>query len=590
MTHSVKELEKISSTILRSDLSHITIASTSSLLPGHAVWRSLEAHHNLCFTESSEWANVLLRGPATTEKCSLALLVVFLQDVIPFESVSSSEKFNRYDDDKIRGWLEPPLTVIDGFLRNQPDRPLLLAWGNASRSNAIELGRKRPAWQQVEMQWERILRDRQAKFPSLFLLPMDNFFAEVGLNNCYDPRNFYSARCRLSQCGLAELARQVEIVVNRLSNPPKKVLLLDCDNTLWGGVIGEDGLAGIRLGQDGIGTAYVDFQKRVRELGRCGMLLALVSKNSPEDVWRVFDEHPSMILRREDISAARINWKSKSENIAELAQELNLGLDSFAFWDDNPFERESVRTEMPEVCTLDISNEVWNWPSWLESSSLFSKFEISEEDLCRKQLYEARSRFNQASQQSSSEVSFLKSIGLNPTIVPIGEALISRAVQLTNKTNQFNLRTIRYDEAAFRKAIGDKSTISFLVHLKDKFGDHGNVGLVVVSTKENSRIAFLDMFLLSCRVLSRHLEAWMLHECSKQLIARGIDILVAEFIPTERNKVAANFLREHGFVPIEKCDAQFQTTIVGIKPEAKGQRFAAHLSEVSIPHLEFFAA
>src|SRR6185312_4542024 len=167
-------------------------------------------------------------------------------------------------------------------------------------------------------------------------------------------RNYYSARCRMSQRGLAELARQAATLLARITNPAKKVLALDCDNTLSGGVIGEDGLAGIQLGQDGLGAAYVDFQRQIRSLSERGILIVLLSKNNQEDVSKVFDEHPAMDLRREDIAAARINWKNKSENLAAIARELSLGADSFVFLDDNALERESIRTQMPDVCVPEI--------------------------------------------------------------------------------------------------------------------------------------------------------------------------------------------------------------------------------------------
>jgi FkbH-like protein len=166
-------------------------------------------------------------------------------------------------------------------------------------------------------------------------------FAKQGRDRCFDNRNYYAAHCRLSMTGLGSLAGALAEVFQRLSAPARKVLVLDCDNTLWGGVVGEDGVGGLTLGQDGTGSAYVDFQRAIRRLAGRGTVLALASKNEEADVWSVFDSHPAMALKREDIAAWRINWGDKADNIAALAEELGIGLDSIAFWDDNPIERET---------------------------------------------------------------------------------------------------------------------------------------------------------------------------------------------------------------------------------------------------------
>jgi FkbH-like protein len=568
----------------------ITMAGTSSLLPANSAWRSLQSEYSLTFADFSEWGNVLFRPQPEERQGDAFLLMVFLQDVIPAEDVAAWQAAGSCDLGKVTAQLEPLFLGIDHFLANHTTTPLLVAWGNDAQETVIESARHPSIWEQIERQWESELRGRQAHSKSLYLLSMSRAFANAGLNQCLDSRNYYSARCRMSQRGLAELARQVATLLARIANPAKKVLALDCDNTLWGGVIGEDGLSGILLGQDGLGAAYVDFQRQIHALSERGTLVVLLSKNNEEDVWSVFNQHPAMVLRREDIAAVRINWKNKGENLADIARELSLGTDSFVFWDDNALERESIRTQMPDVCVPEIPGEIWRWPSWLESSSLFANFQATDEDARRRQLYHARSNFELSSRTATSENEFLKSIGLCASAVPVNEASITRAVQLTAKTNQFNLRTVRYDEPTLRQAIAEENATSFLVHLTDKFGDHGNVGLVIGKATNVSHIAYLDTFLLSCRVLSRRLENWMLQECIQRLRAKSVEILVAEFIPTGRNQIAANFLQENGFVPATEWDPQLQGSLAAVVRNHAGAMFAVRTSEISIPHLDIFAA
>ena len=586
------------STDLRSER-RITLAGTSFLLPGNPAWQCLSDRHPLRFGEFAEWSSLLLNSEPDSDVSDTFVFVVFLQDVISRDHISSLllAKTTPSPQD-LDDLLAPLLMAIDRFLSRSSNR-MIVAWSDAHSAGAVESARQTPPRELISSALEVRLRERQARSKTLFLLPLDRFFAQAGRESCFDARNYYAAHCRLSQRGLNLLAKQISELTQRFFCAPKKVLVLDCDNTLWGGVLGEDGLAGIRLGQDGAGAAYADFQRVARNVKQKGTLLALVSKNDESLVWRAFDEHPSMVLRRADIVASRINWKDKSDNLAELAEELGVALDSFVFWDDNPMEREAVRVRLPDVTVAEVPREVWHWPEWLESSNWFASFENTAEDFSRAEMYRSRALFQSESARagSSNENDFLRSIQLRPTVVPISEALVSRAAQLSNKTNQFNLRTCRYDESAIREITGEKTAISFLVHLQDKFGDHGNVGLVIARRTEN--VAFLDTFLLSCRVLGRHLEAWMLDQCVKTLRAEQVDFLFAEFVPTERNEVAANFLEEHGFISEAEWSHDLRNTwelamdknVMGKNVMNKnGARFfALDLAQALVPHMDIYA-
>jgi len=564
----------------------ITLAGTSFLLPGNPAWQGLSNDHALKFGDFAEWSSLLLNPPRDSNESDTFVFVVFLQDVISSESISALMNGNASPQD-LDDLLAPLLMAIERFDSN-PSNRLIVAWSNAYSPGAIEYARRIPVWELISSRMEARLREWQAHSKNLLLMPLDRFLAEAGRENCFDSRNYYAAHCRLSQRGLAVLAKQIAELTQRFFYAPKKVLVLDCDNTLWGGVLGEDGLAGIRLGQDGAGAAYADFQRALRNLAQKGVLLAIASKNDESIVCQAFEEHPSMVLRRSDVIGFRINWKDKSDNLVELADELGVALDSFVFWDDNPLERESVRARLPEVTVAEIPREVWHWPGWLASSNLFTSFENTTEDFRRAEMYRSRALFRSESAQCRSESDFLKSIQLQPTSVPVSDALVSRAAQLAMKTNQFNLRTRRYDEAEIRQ-ITHENTRSFLVHLKDKFGDHGNVGLVIARRTGNHKVAFLDTFLLSCRVLGRHLEAWMLDHCIQRLRAGQVGILLAEFVPTERNHVAAKFLSEHGFISAAQWTPDWQSMLEPLMNRHEGSFFALDLASAAVPYLDIYA-
>ena len=339
----------------------------------------------------------------------------------------------------------------------------------------------------------------------------------------------------------------------RYERAPSKVLVLDCDNTIWGGVIGEDGISGIVLGQDGLGQAFVDFQLAAKNLAEEGVILALASKNNENDVWDVIEKHTSMILKRKDIISYKINWNEKSDNLQQISQELDLSLNSFVFWDDNPIEREKVRNILPEVNTVEVSKNVFDWPRQLANLDCFAKFDLTEDDKRKTEQYRSRACFKRDRVNVVDEASYLKSIKLRPQALRIGSSNIIRASQLCAKTNQFNLRTIRHSVNDINVLISSNKDLCFLVSLEDLYGDHGIVGLTCLS-EINSSIVFLDTLLMSCRVIGRHLEAWMLNEALKRANICGYKYLIGEFLETKKNVICKDFLISHGFKPLSQTD------------------------------------
>ena len=436
------------------------------------------------------------------------------------------------------------------------------------------------------------IRSLNNRHQQLYLIDLDRLFSSMGYAQAYDQRNWYLAHCRLSSKGLSVLADGLRDILLRASAPASKVLVLDCDNTLWGGVIGEDGIEGLILGQDGLGQAYVDFQLAIKELARQGVIVVLASKNNEKEVWQVFDNQPAMVLTRSDIVSWKINWSEKFENIQALAEELDLSLDTFVFWDDNPVEREKMSMALPQVFTVNAHADIFEWPKQLSNLTQFAKFLITQADKEKTRQYQNRAMFVRERKETLDEAGYLRTIQLEPGIHPITPATISRAEQLCAKTNQFNLRTVRHTAADLQLLAQKHVDFCFLTSLSDIYGDHGIVGLVCMREVDKDTI-FLDTFLQSCRVLGRRLESWMLQHAVNIGQRYGHRNIIGEFIPTDRNKVAADFFELHKFEAFDNARWLGNTSkeLAKIQEESAltdSKLFYKSLSDTKIPFVDVY--
>ncbi len=551
----------------------LRITCTSSALAGNPAWAPVSKLYRLDFGDFGDWPTALL---GNTEDL---VWLCFLSDLIPSHNPELA------DSDQHAQLLEPLLAALTQRLRNSTT-PTVVAWSGYLLQNPIENARHASGWKRLRHTFEASLYALTEAYPALYVLNLDEELAPLGFKQAFDPRNFYSARCHLSQKGLRQTSQALATILKRIRTSACKVLVLDCDNTLWGGVVGEQGLAGLTLGTDGLGKAFADFQQCAAQLGQQGILLALASKNNENEVWEVFDQHPYMQLKRNDVVAWRINWQEKAQNIAEMAQELGLGLDSFVFWDDNPLEREKVRLTLPAVHTIEAPTDVLSWPELLRSLEQFARFTITHEDRHKTEQYRTRAQFVNELRSAPNTVSFLRAIELQPSMVALSPLHLARAEQLCAKTNQFNLRTVRYSQNELLVLL--PRSICFLAHLKDRFGDHGIVGLCIA--RLFPQVAFLDTFLLSCRVLGRQLESWMLAQLVKQLQQRGIRWLLAEFRPSGRNTVAADFLAQHSLqtLPADAASCPQELRFALNTLDCTGALFFADLEQLKLPPLDIF--
>jgi FkbH-like protein len=340
---------------------------------------------------------------------------------------------------------------------------------------------------------------------------------------------------------------------------PRKVLCTDLDNTLWGGVLGEDGADGIASGSAFPGNCYLDYQRYLKQLSSRGILLAIVSKNNEADVREAFTTRSAdLAVSLDDFVACKIGWNEKSESFRELAQELSLGLDSFVFVDDNPVECEAIQLQLPEVAVVKASiQEPWKLVEILSGQSFFDAFLVTDDDVNRLNEYKAQTQRAELASSAGSRDDFLASLEIVCTFQSALQAPLARAVQLLAKTNQFNLTTRRHSAAEVEAFAANGQAV--VVRVRDRFGDAGVVGLALARKQGDSCI--VDSLLLSCRVIGRGIETALLAFVAGHALKSGARKLVGEFIATAKNAPCANFYTDHGFVQRSGAETRDSGTV-----------------------------
>jgi FkbH-like protein len=379
------------------------------------------------------------------------------------------------------------------------------------------------------------------------LLDVAGLASTVGLANWHSPEQWNLAKLPFSSAYLPLYAEHVVRTLAALRGKSRRCLVLDLDNTLWGGVIGDDGLEGIRLAQgDATGEAYLSLQRYILTLRERGIVLAVSSKNQDETARLPFRSHPEMLLREDQIAVFQANWNDKATNIKAIAGELSLGLESLVFLDDNPVERALVRRLLPEVAVPELPDDPALYVRALSAAGYFESAGFSDEDLKRADFYQDNARRVALQNQFANLDSYLESLQMVITFQPFDETGRSRITQLINKSNQFNLTTRRYTEAQVAAVESDPDAFSLQVRLTDTFGDNGMIS-VVICRKAGVDVWEIDTWLMSCRVLSRRVENAVLQEILAAAKEAGIRKLTGKYIPTERNKLVEQHYQNLGF-------------------------------------------
>ena len=390
---------------------------------------------------------------------------------------------------------------------------------------------------------------------SIYVLPVKDVITDIGRNNFYSNKMWYVGSMPYSIKGLSALNEMIIRYISVTKGMHKKCIAVDLDNTLWGGVIGEDGVEGIQLSNHKEGQRYYDTQKILKKMKDQGVMLAILSKNNVEDVEPVY-MHQDMILQHEDFVAEVINWNPKSVNIRQLAKDLNIGLDSFVFLDDNPAEREQMKAECPEVAVIEFPNDSSQLPETVEKAynDFFLSLEVTGEDIQKTAMYRAENQRKAELSSSTSVEDFLKKLEMMMDIHFMKLEEEKRVTQLTNKTNQFNVTTKRYSEEEIHAlAVSEVSDI-ITVHMSDKYGDQGLVAVLILKYKDDE--AEIDTFLMSCRVMGRNAEIEIISRVKELLKKKGIEVVRATYLKTSKNTPVVDLFDTLGFEVISASDVE----------------------------------
>lgn len=379
------------------------------------------------------------------------------------------------------------------------------------------------------------------------IIDANSFFSRYRSNEIIDWKYYFISKMIISPRLTKDFKKWFSGEVSAIELKRKKCIIVDLDNTLWGGILGEDGEEGIKLGGDYPGSAFLLFQEYLLELNKKGVLLAVCSKNNETDVFDVWKNHPLVILKEEHFAAYKINWNNKAENIKQLADELNLGLDSFVFIDDNATERELVKQLLPAVTVPDFPEQPYMLPQFMQElvNSYFKLYKLTSADKNKTQQYKENLKRTNFQQQFSNIDDYLQSLNIALSIRPADKYTMSRLAQLTQKTNQFNLTTFRYTETDILSQVKNGSYI-YSLSVKDRFGDSGITGVCII--KFEGGIAIIDTFLMSCRILGKGIEKAFLLFCLQQLQQKGVNTVLAKYISTPKNSQVKDFFDKNGFV------------------------------------------
>ena len=373
--------------------------------------------------------------------------------------------------------------------------------------------------------------------------------ARIGIDRWFNPRLWYWAKYAMDMEVIPLLAQQLAALMASVWGKSAKALVLDLDNTLWGGVVGDDGLQGIALGADSAaGEAHQDFQRYLASLRERGLLLAVASKNE-EAIAREAFSHPDSVLQLKDFAAFQAHWNPKPGSVQAIAAELNIGVDSLVFVDDNPAERDLMRQQLPQVTVPELGEEVTDFIRILDQAALFETLALSTEDLQRNEQYRANLQREAQLQTALDYPSFLRSLQMQAEIAPFSTLYLDRITQLVHKTNQFNLTTRLCQSAEIAQMIQGPDWITLYGRLQDRFGDNGLVSVVAGEIQQDQLQLqlHLRLWLMSCRVLKRGMEQAMFHQLCERARARGITVIVGYYLPTAKNAMVANMYQELGF-------------------------------------------
>lgn len=411
------------------------------------------------------------------------------------------------------------------------------------------------------------LMNLSRQYPNLFICDIAGLQNLFGRQFMFAPNVYMTTEMVLSVNALPYVASRVVDIIAAIKGQFKKCLILDLDNTVWGGVIGDDGLEGIELGHGlGIGKAFTEFQMWIKKLKQRGIIICVASKNNEETAKEPFEKHPDMILKLDDIAVFQANWETKVDNIRTIQGILNIGFDSMVFLDDNPFERNMVRENIPGITVPELPEDPAMYLEYLYSLNLFETASYSNADKDRTKQYQVEAKRVSLSKTFTNEADFLKSLNMISTVSGFTRFNTPRVAQLSQRSNQFNLRTIRYTEADIESMAQNPDVIDLSFTLEDKFGDNGLIAVIIMK-KQDEETLFVDTWFMSCRVLKRGMENFTLNTMVEYAKAKGYKRIIGEYIPTPKNKMVEMHYPNLGFSKIESASNQYLLDLSDYSPK-----------------------
>jgi FkbH-like protein len=467
---------------------------------------------------------------------------IILENSFYFSNINSENKHKKYVDEKINEIKN----LIEVFTQKSQSKIIIANFVIPTYTplgiyeSKIEYGIK-----EIILDLNKKLKELSRNMDSCYVYDFNSFVTKFGEKNILDYKKMNYGDIKINFDIIPHLIYDFLGYVKPILGSNKKCLVLDLDNTLWGNIIGEDGIEGIKIGPYPEGRSFVEFQKVIKALSENGIILAINSKNNQKDAMKAINEHPHMILREKDFSCIKINWNDKISNMREIAKDLNIGLDSIVFFDDDPINRELLRMGIPEINTIELPKDPSSYAQILRNLNDFNILKITKDDVQRKIMYSQEQNRQKLESSTKNLNEYLKKLDIKIKIKLDNEFSISRISQLILKTNQFNLTTKRYQEEEIKEFVEDKTMIVGCSEVDDKFGENGITNVFIIKIKSNEWI--IDTFLLSCRIMGRGIEEGIIGKILEIAKNKGIKKITATFIPTEKNKPAENFLKNYGF-------------------------------------------
>lgn len=499
-------------------------------------------------------------GPLYRFKPHVIFLAVRLEELVP----RFFSDYGDLSDEEIQAVAPEVLGTLSGWVEDL---------GKRSTANILLSNFMVPTAGREQISLIRALNARllelKERFPRVTLFDLDLLASRIGKERFCDPLQWY----RMSNpYRLSAYPAYAEALLSHLPGiqAPRKCLVLDLDNVLWGGAVGEEGVDGVLLSGAYPGNCFKDFQRAVLQLSRRGVLLAINSKGNPAVALQMLRSHPEMVLRENDFSAIRINWSDKADNLREIAQELNIGLDAMAFLDDSPAECERIRQAYPDVLVVQMPAERHRYRSVLEGLGCFEQVAVTEEDRDRTRMYQAQGERRKLASQCGTLEEFYAGLNMRGTLSRNNRPHLPRIAQMTQKTNQFNLTTLRCTEAEIEERMGRGFVYS--LQIEDRLGDNGIVAVALVSPSPDGAEWVIDNLLMSCRVVMRTIEDSLLAEIAQDAKESGAQRLVGRYVPSGRNQMVRDFYAQRGFsiptnLPGGCVEYQFDLTgEAGVKP------------------------